>query len=451
MTNPTPNSLAILRPFPSSFPSLSHPSTALIRTDVPSRAWPRTWSLSTISASSTPPPIISRSPFLPLPLVEHLMRNKRDSAITTKYLPHTAITNGEAALHSFVTALARVVQCADYRWEGGHSAVPLGTVADEHGREVRLGRRVVLSTLLHHDFENGEVAEVFYRLEEDEAVEGVDLGADFRIPSVEEKNDPVFRSAYDRQLKQHAVFHLLPSSRLLPALSSLPPSAIWSIPETTQHLQAHLFAPPGLITPFTLLQDRFVRLPDPPHSVLSLEFLLASYVAALVNELSALEALTTAGEGGYAYTFDPPAIFARRFPAELSTLLVLAALREILLSSPSVSSPRPVLGRMRLFALTAFTPALAALLPLLRRVLPDHVRVMDRTELYCGEEGRLGSEEAVPELKGATLVIHNNSDAFGQNIQSESAGGSVDGVVGAWGDAARALRRERGDLVDWVA
>ncbi|GAA6057892.1 hypothetical protein JCM3770_001823 [Rhodotorula araucariae] len=432
-----PHPLAPLRPFPPAFPSLACISAALVATDVPASCRePRVHYLSPASTSTTSAPVIARSPFIPGALVEHVMRNKRDSAITTKYVPGTAITNGEAALHSFVTALVRTTMVGDYAWHGGHSVVELGKTED--GRH-RLGRRVVLSTALHQDFEDGQVAERFYAVER-EQLQGRDLSADgpFQVPSVEEKASDASRAAYDHRLKRHAVHHLV-HSRLLPSLADLPQPP-WSISQATRSLKGHLTAAPAE-PPSAAMVNRFLRLPS--GTILSLEFLFGSYLASVSNELSALEALCPAAQGGYAYTFSPPSIFARRLPAEFSTLLVLLALRETALATPSAP-----LDSMRLFSLGTHHPALAALLPLARAVLPPHVAVLSRDKLFPPPAQTLALP---PCAADATIVLHNNSDAFGQNIESEAAGGSLDGVLGAWSDASRGLRRDRVDLCRWIA
>ncbi|BGP50263.1 hypothetical protein JCM10450v2_006179 [Rhodotorula kratochvilovae] len=434
-----PHPLARLRPFPPAFPSLACHSADLVQTDVPYTCRePRAHFLSPASISTTPPPVIARSPFIPNALVEHLMRNKRDSAITTKYLPGTAITNGEAALHSFVTALVPTTMCGDYAWQGGHSVIELGTTPDARHR---LGRRVILSTALHQDFEDGQVAELFYAVER-EVLEGRDISAygPFRVPSVEEKDNNAARASYDLRLKRHAVHHLV-RSRVLPALGDLPYPP-WSVAQATTLLKRHFATSPSEPTS-TTVQSRFLLLAS--GTVLSLEFLYVSYVASLSNELSKLEALCPAAQGGYAYTFSPPSIFARRLPPEFSTLLVLLALHELVLASSP--APAPALPAMRLFALGAHTPALAALLPLARSALPSHIALLTREQLFPPPGGTL---VLPPSAERAALVLHNNSDAFGQNVQSEQAGGSLDGVLGAWGDASRGLRRERADLCHWV-
>ncbi|BGP34020.1 hypothetical protein JCM10296v2_005835 [Rhodotorula toruloides] len=442
MTLPA-NPLARLRPFPLHFPSLACDSDTLIETDVPSSALPRTHFLSPHSTSSTPPPVIARSPFIPDSLVEHLMRNKRDSAITTKYLPGTALTNAEAALHSFVTALVISTQCGDYAWRGGHAAVELGTSA----RGKRLGRKVVVSTALHNDFEDSQVAEAFSALSDDELV-GRDLrlrqgGARFAVPSVEEKNDDAFRRAYDEMLRQHAVYHLLPERRL-PSRHELVERP-WTVDETISRLVAHLQTPlsSALKTPTHFLSSRSVRLSPPSSSILSLPLLLATHIASLTTELSALESLTA--DKGYTYTFQPPSIFARRMPAEVSVLLVFCALREIQLAARGGAALK--LDKMRAFALSTHTPALSSLFPLLSLQLPSHTLSLRLSSLFPPPSQTYAPPHT---LHGSTLVIHNNSDAFGQNIESEESGGSLDGVIGCWGDASHALRRERGDLCAFV-
>jgi hypothetical protein len=49
--------------------------------------------------------------------------------------------------------------------------------------------------------------------------------------------------------------------------------------------------------------------------------------------------------------------------------------------------------------------------------------------------------------ENCALVLHNNADAFGQNIESERAT-SLDGVIGYYSDAACVLHRKRQDLVE---
>jgi hypothetical protein len=42
----------------------------------------------------------------------------------------------------------------------------------------------------------------------------------------------------------------------------------------------------------------------------------------------------------------------------------------------------------------------------------------------------------------AALVLHNNSDGFGDNIKNEKGKGSMDAAVGQFSDAAHKLRQD---------
>lgn len=74
-------------------------------------------------------------------------------------------------------------------------------------------------------------------------------------------------------------------------------------------------------------------------------------------------------------------------------------------------------------------------IPLLRKALP-HIQVTDKASA-CAQAGEYA------------LVIHNNSDAFGQNIEFEGPS-SLDGVIGSYSDAALVLKRDREDLLDHI-
>ncbi|KDE09372.1 hypothetical protein MVLG_00279 [Microbotryum lychnidis-dioicae p1A1 Lamole] len=88
------------------------------------------------------------------------------------------------------------------------------------------------------------------------------------------------------------------------------------------------------------------------------------------------------------------------------------------------------------------------------KVIP---KVVKRSQLFRSERKRLDTHfltELVPPILGQelrlALVIHNNSDAFGQNIETESRGGSLDGAIGERSSAAAGLRRDRKDLFQSV-
>jgi len=83
-----------------------------------------------------------------------------------------------------------------------------------------------------------------------------------------------------------------------------------------------------------------------------------------------------------------------------------------------------------------------------------HVEVCSKSSLFQGEGGKYDLEEAGDKIaglgQGAMLVLHNNSDGFGQNIETEPSGGSLDGAVGANSSGAASVQRGRDDLVGWI-
>ena len=72
-----------------------------------------------------------------------------------------------------------------------------------------------------------------------------------------------------------------------------------------------------------------------------------------------------------------------------------------------------------------------------------------KSELFKGHDGRYNIE-LLKQAEGAMLVVHNNSDGFGQNIETEHALGSLDGAVGSNSSAAASLHRGREDLLDFI-
>jgi hypothetical protein len=72
-----------------------------------------------------------------------------------------------------------------------------------------------------------------------------------------------------------------------------------------------------------------------------------------------------------------------------------------------------------------------------------------KNELFNGHDGGYDIE-LLKQAEGSMLVVHNNSDGFGQNIETEYALGSLDGAVGSNSSAAASLYRGREDLLDFI-
>ncbi|KAK4052408.1 hypothetical protein OIV83_002210 [Microbotryomycetes sp. JL201] len=371
---------------------------------------------------SMSPVVIAASPSIPFALVEHLLRNKRDSAIAFKWIPGSQITNMEGMLHTFVTAFARIKVVGDYAFNGRHD---VQLYEDEPGKLCTRSR--VLSTQIQPDFEDDKVAFAFCRIGKDVVV-GECLRDDEQIPSRNTKQDDEARAAWDDRLRRHMIHALMPNQQL-PSVDEI--LETWSPATAAQVIRADLQqSRPRL----HLFQGCAV---STHGQLLSLELLANVYACTIANELTALESCCT--RQGYIFTYDPPAIFARMLSAELLNLIYIFALR--------IVAAENQLRHLRVFAFNDYADP--SMLDLVKRALERHVhvRVLRRSDLYpFRNAGYLDSDnEAVKD--GATLVIHNNSDAFGQNIETEMVT-SLDGAIGIYSDAASVLRRDRPDLVD---
>lgn len=261
--------------------SLHNPSDILHRSRVPAGAPERTRTVWLKAIDHHPGPVIAKAHFIPLALAEHLFRNKRDSALATKYLPRTAITNMEGALHSFVTPLVKIEQAGDYVWSGQHSMLVFPAAGAK-----QMTRRCVLSATIHPDFEDYSVGHQLYGLRQGE-VRGIAELLNFAVPSNEAKASASARAVYDAQLHSLAVYHLT-ASHSLPSASDARP---WTHAVAAAILRKDLATekePPMFVS----LAGRSVMATPAP---LSLEMLLNTYICSLASEFSALEAFCSQG------------------------------------------------------------------------------------------------------------------------------------------------------------
>ena len=250
-------------------------------------------------------------------------------------------------------------------------------------------RPALLSTQIHLDFETREVGAALYALDEEEVV-----GEPFEPFTVLEdsrKVKPAERKGYDDQLRRLAILHLTRDGRLPRARDTKPVSRNDAVQLIEGDLRSPTFNP-------ELLRDKFVIT---SAGALSLEMLEQSYVASLVNELSVLEIICP---NGHIYLYNPPSIFARFFPAVLSTRLMALALRRIAADND--------LSCLHTFAIDTFGDPDSLAIMKLALSAKQRVKVLSREELF-GDGGHLRCDT------GLTLVCHNNSDGFGQNIETE--------------------------------
>ena len=421
-------------------------SSTLFRTSVPARVLePREWYI--CHSESQQPPWISHSYFVPPNVIQHLMRNKKNRAIGIKFdgrncLPDRKpdqITNMEGALHTFVTPVILSTIHGDYQWSGGHSIHEFGSLDD-----FRLGRLVLVSALVQQDFEGQRVMLRVASLQDEEIRGTPDMPP---MLDVTEKQNDQMREEYDGRIHRYMVYHLLGSHRL-PDRKAGGGDAM-SVSQTLQFLADAIEHTSGDMLP-TFMQNRFFH---HNRQVISMEVMFMTALHQVRNEFHLLEHLCA--QQGFVYSFNPPAIFARFFNSQgtdsydgtdLLSRIHVTALKFFAYTS-----------KMEACKCVAWNDfASPIIISLLRQALANqpHIAIRRNDEIFtpAGGDGLRGGLYSPPEeAKDALLVIHNNSDAFGQNIETEWAGGSLDGVIGTFSSAAASLLRNRADLCDRLA
>jgi hypothetical protein len=347
-------------------------------------------------------------------------------------LTSTSIVEG--AMHMFVTPIIpRCEVVGDYKYESGHGIIPFGVKDNPNGEgKVQLTRSVALSALIQPDFEDTRVMLRVCKLDTT-AVIGKDLLHEWEMYSAAEKGDNRKREAYDDRLRAHMVFHLTSSHHLPPYKGARPMSTGEAIELLESVIKSNKDVEDRLV-------DRFMK--THKDLVISLELLYNSAIQQVINEFSALEALFPQG---YVYTYDPPSIFAREIGSQILNRLFLAAVKAV--------SNHNKFTRMRTFAINDYADK--ALVSLVLNALATQgsseggssVRCVAKQDLFKGKGGLYGPTH---HEKGAILVVHNNSDGFGQNIETEGMNGSLDGTMGASSSAAASLERNRKDLLDSI-
>lgn len=353
------------------------------------------------------PPVLSKSSFVSDELVEHLMRNKKNSALGSKYKVGDQITNMEGALHTFLTPLAKINLTGDYAWKGYHAADMFGN------NQVR---PVILSAAVQPDFEFGNVMGALMKIG-DGSVEGKPLPDDFKILSASEKAETDVREAYDNQLRSHLIYHLTKEHRL-PALSEIAKSDKLTNKEAIAIIEEAILA-----DDYSKLSQKYINI---SHDIfIPLEMFFNSYIEQVNNEFKVFE---KGAPQGYVYTIDPPSIFVNFLgDATLLNRLQILAFKKINEGTP--------FKNLKIIGFNDYLDKGA--IKLFKAALPE-IDVMNKPQALA----KLQNTDYV-------LVLHNNSDAFGQNIETEGPS-SMDGLIGSYSDVAVVLKRTRLDLMDFV-
>lgn len=380
-----------------------------------------------------PPAILSYSEeILPLPIVQRLTHEKKNDAIGVKFeqKKKDKITNMEGALHTFLTPVGGIAMTGDFTWMGP-GGVFGKNFKNDHGREV------VLSALVQPDFEDGQVLMKIAEVT-DQELNGQPLDKNYPFPDQKEDwsgNDGnQRRDKYDSDLQKHMIHHLTADHKL-PALQNV------------QIMDLKFLE--GLIDPNKThdeinqaLKNKAVRLND---HVISLEVMFNVYMNQVRNEMRVLESTLPQG---YVYTMDPPSIFLKAIGSSANGI-VFNRLNALALMCVNKETP---FNNMKVFAFADFADK--GMIPQLEKALPGK-KVVPKDLIFKGQKNDytyLGND-TLPETEdvrklaeGAALVLHNNSDAFGQNIEFEPAT-SMDGVIGSYSSAYAMLKRERHDYM----
>ena len=356
---------------------------------------------------NTPPPFIGKSSFVSRQMVEHLMRDKKNLALGVKYQPGDKITNMEGALHTFVTPLCHILMTGDYLWKGQAVGKNFGN---------NKVRPVILSAAINPNFETKSVMMPLVSVCE-KSIEGKPFDLT-EIPPCSSKDE-----IYESNLQKLMIYHLSPDHRL-PALCEIAPRQILNPKQAESLLESTLNLPPSNSRP---LKGLFMRYKD---YVISLEILYHVYIEQIQNEFKILNSNIPQG---YIYTINPPSFFAK----ELGGSAILNRLQMLAYKKLARDG---LFSNMKVLAYNNYADP--KMVRLFQKVLP-HVNVISQYKLY-DPDGPLHKRD-----QKIALVLHNNSDAFGQNIEFEETS-SQDGMIGSFSNAACALKRDRADLVDFI-
>lgn len=396
------------------------------------------------------PPLTARSSFVPDVMVKHLMTKRRGTAFKTKWLDGTEMTNMEGAMRTFMTPMAATLLVADKVWMGNN----IKTVGLPFGNNVV--RQVIMSDAVHPDFEcedpKRQVVMDIVGLSA-EAVQGVKLDDKFSIlesgikkdKAEGTKQDEKARKAYDETLRKHMIYHLT-SKHSLPSIGEVKADVTnkdYTIltPVEVKKLLSAMINPQNkseIVQPSEItkqFQGKFVR----AAKIVSLEALYNLYRQQIANEFSLFE---KALPQGYIYTIDPPSIFVEKFGGDTAILnyLQILAIKHFAAENE--------LKYLKAIAYNDFQKdgSLQLLQATTIRAEGNVVRVSMNTLYKNPMDKQERLYQGLPGCEGTALIIHNNSDAFGENIANEGEC-SLDGVIGYNSDAYRALHKTRNDLL----
>jgi len=293
-------------------------------------------------------PLVVASRILPPKLLLHLLYNRSTSAVQQKH-GHCILPLQGACASLYVPLVFPCWMNAAPVFRNGHHAA----------RALKPGEPplVVCSALIHPDFEFDSITMEAIRLES-VPVEGIPDPATYE----------------DADMKRMLVHHLTRTHRL--------PAAA----------EADLSSPNFFVVKNRVLSYEML------HNIVHIQINLEQRGLDLIAEKHGLK---------LAYTWDPPAIFAKQIGYEILDELFLSA----------ITAPGVLSSHITAIAFNDFQNK--TIVPRLARALPN-VAVMPKFEL------------PMEQLK----VLHTNSDAFGKHILTQPLETSLDGAIGSMSSAA---------------
>ncbi|KAG9638744.1 hypothetical protein KCU64_g13680, partial [Aureobasidium melanogenum] len=179
-------------------------SDNLVETPVPKAKLPRNYWVA--NSKELSPPWIACSGFVPPAMIEFLMRCKKRTTLAVKFKKGDKITNMEGAMHTFITSLELAWLHGKRGYDKGHTFTPY-LPSDKFRR----GRQVLISNMIHQDFETDEVMMELASLTKTKTT----LIVDFNISTTEEKQSEDVRKMYDDALRRLMVYNWVLDGELL--------------------------------------------------------------------------------------------------------------------------------------------------------------------------------------------------------------------------------------------
>jgi hypothetical protein len=323
-------------------------------------------------------PIVSKSEFVPNKMAIHLMKHKKRLALGIKYEYGDRITNMEGALHTFVTPIINFAMTGDYIYQYGHGATSFQGKA----------RNMVMSAAIQPDFEYDNVMLPIVKVTDKEVTgESIDWEKFELIHEMKEIKKETL-SEYEEKLRKHMIYHLTENHKL-PSLNSIKGSM--NTKDCIDYLNNIISNKEDFE-----IKDQYTNMQG---HVISLEALFNVYVEQIRNEFSVFESNLPQG---YVYTINPPRIFASEIGQK--NVAILNRLQMLAFRQLGIKSFKNLRG----IGFDGFAdPEGVSLYKTIFKGVEVEIK---EKNLLLGTDGKYSSKH------GYALIVHNNSDAFGENM-----------------------------------